>query len=191
MTSVIHYMMQTDRNAEPTSPIEPLEVRIVDSYTAEDRKELVGLEEDPSQTRVYQLDWRPTERHILVFQRGKRVCHVGLVHQTIEVHGNPIVVAGIGGVLARPECRGHGYCRIAIEAAEAFVLSQRSASFILLFCRPAMQSLYEHLGWTNVSSPVWVEQAQGDVVLPIPAMVKCLVAENWPEGVVRLRSRPW
>jgi predicted acetyltransferase len=183
--------MQTDGKVEPASLTESVEVRIVDCYTAEDRTELAGMEEDPSQTRVFQLQWRPTEKHVLVVERGKKVCHVGLVQQTVEVQGNPVVVAGIGGVLARSECRGRGYCRIAMEAAEAFVLRQRCAKFILLFCRPAMQGLYEHLGWTQISSPVWVEQAQGDVVLPIPAMVKCLVAQNWQEGEVRLRSRPW
>jgi predicted acetyltransferase len=188
---VMSSLMQTDGNVEPSRLMESLEVRIVDSYTAEDRRELAGMEEDPSQTRRYQLQWRPTEKHVLVVERGQKVCHVGLVQQTVEVQGNPIVVAGIGGVLARPESRGGGYCRIAMEAAEASVLRQQSAKFILLFCRPAMQSLYEHLAWTRVSSPVWIEQAQGDVVLPIPAMVKCLVAQNWPADEVRLRSRPW
>jgi predicted GNAT family N-acyltransferase len=191
MTSAMGNTMQANRNLEPSGPMESLEVRIVDSYTAEDRSELAGTEEEPSQTRVYQLQWRPTEKHVLVVERGSKVCHVGLVHQTIEVHGNPIVIAGIGGVLVRPDCRGRGYCRIAMEAAEASVLNQRSASFVLLFCRSAMQGLYEHLGWTKILSCVWVEQAQGDVVLPIPAMVKCLKAQNWPEGEVRLRSRPW
>jgi hypothetical protein len=63
--------------------------------------------------------------------------------------------------------------------------------FILLFCRPALQSLYEHWGWTKVSSPVWAEQARGNVLLPIVSMVKCLGPEQWPSGEIRLASRPW
>jgi hypothetical protein len=89
------------------------------------------------------------------------------------------------------ECRGRGYCRIAMEAAEAFASSQMGVNFLLLFCRPALQSFYEHLGWTNVATPVWAEQAEGTVLLPLISMVKCLGAERWPMGEVRLGSRPW
>jgi hypothetical protein len=78
-----------------------------------------------------------------------------------------------------------------MEAAEAFALSQMAVNFILLFCRPALQSFYGHLGWARVLSPVWVEQEQGNVLLPLVAMGECLGAEQWPEGEVHLRSRPW
>jgi predicted GNAT family N-acyltransferase len=184
-------MMEIGGQPESFRPREPLEVQIVDSYSAADRSDLAGEEKDPSETSVYQLQWRPTEKHVLVVQGGKTVCHVGLVGQTVEVQENSVSIAGVGGVLARRECRGRGYCRIAMEAAEAFALSQMAVNFILLFCRPALQSFYEHLGWVKVSSPVWVEQDQGKVLLPIVSMVKRLGAKQWPEGDVRLGSRPW
>jgi predicted GNAT family N-acyltransferase len=176
---------------ESSSSGECLEVQVVDSYSAADRSGLAGGEKDPSQTSAYQLQWRPTEKHVFVVKEGATVCHVGLVGQTVEVQGKSVSVAGIGGVLARRECRGRGYCRIAMEAAEAFASSQMGVNFLLLFCRPALQSFYEHLGWANVASPVWVEQAQGIVLLPLISMVKCLGAERWPMGEVRLGSRPW
>jgi predicted GNAT family N-acyltransferase len=184
-------MMETGRQPESSRSRKPIEVQIVESYSAADRSDLARGEKDPSQTSAYQLQWRPTETHVLVVEGGRTVCHVGIVGQTVEVQGNPVSIAGIGGVLARRGCRGRGYCRIAMEAAEAFALSQMAVNFILLFCRPALQSLYEHLGWVKVASPVWVEQAQGDVLLPLVSMVKCLKAEQWAKGEVRLASRPW
>jgi hypothetical protein len=108
---------------------EPLEVQIVESYSAADRNDLAGGEKDPSQTSAYQLQWRPTEKQVLVVEGRKRVCHVGLVRHTVEVQGNLVSVAGIGGVLARCECRGRGYCRIAMEAAEAFALRPDGREF--------------------------------------------------------------
>jgi len=66
-----------------------------------------------------------------------------------------------------------------------------SLKFILLFCRPALQSLYEHWSWTKASGPVWAEQARGNVLLPIVSMVKCWGSEQWPSGEIRLASRPW
>jgi predicted GNAT family N-acyltransferase len=168
-----------------------IEVRIVESYSAADRSALAGEEIDPSQTSAYALQWRPTETHVLVVAAGKTVCHVGLVGQTVEVQGNPVSIAGIGGVLVRRESRGRGYCRMAMGAAETFASGQLRVKFILLFCRPALQGLYEHLGWTKVSSPVWAEQARGNVLLPIVSMVKRLGPEQWPGGEIRLGSRPW
>lgn len=183
--------MQIDDEPESSRPRGPLEIQILEAYSAADRNDLAGGERDPSQTSAYGLQWRPTEKHFFVVKVGKKVCHVGLVGQTVEVQRRPVAVAGIGGVLARHGYRGRGYCRIAMEAAEAFVLREMSLHFILLFCRPAVQGLYEHLGWVKASSPVWVEQAQGTVLLPLVSMVKCLGAERWPEGEVRLGSRPW
>lgn len=191
MLSGLEGMTEIRGQPQSLGPKEPLEVQIVESYSAADRNALAGGEKDPSQTIAYQLQWRPTEKHVFVVEGRKTVCHVGLIRQTVEVQGNPVSVAGIGGVLVRRECRGRGYCRIAMEAAEAFALSQMTVNFILLFCRPALQCFYEHLGWMRVSSTVWVEQVQGDVVLPIVSMAKCLGAEHWPEGEVRLGSRPW
>ena len=74
---------------------EPLEVQIVESYSAADRNDLAGGQKDPSQTSAYQLQWRPMEKHVLVVEGRKRVCHVGLVRQTVEVQGNLVSVAGI------------------------------------------------------------------------------------------------
>jgi GNAT superfamily N-acetyltransferase len=168
-----------------------LEIQISDSYSPAEKNDLAGGEPDPSETHPYALQWRPTEKHIFIAEGGMRICHVGLVCETVEVNGNPVAVAGIGGVLARREYRGRGYSRLAIEAAEDFVRREMAVKFILLFCRPALQSLYEHLGWATVFSPVWVEQPNGSVLLPIVSMVKCLGAEQWPNGDVRLASRPW
>jgi len=175
------------------SPTPPghVEVRVVDSFSRADRSELAGGEEDPSLTSAYQLQWRPTEKHVLILEGKRMVCHVGLVKHTVAVGGNPVPVAGIGGVLTRPECRGRGYARVAMEAAEAFALSQMGVDFMLLFCRPALESWYQHLGWAKVSSAVWIDQQQGTIVQPLVSMVRCLGAKPWPQGKVRLGCLPW
>jgi GNAT superfamily N-acetyltransferase len=94
---------------------------ITDSYSAAEKNDLAGGEVDPSQTRAYALQWRPTEKHIFIVAGEKKLCHVGRVCETVEVYGHRIAVAGIGGVLVRHECRGRGYSRLAIEAAEDFM----------------------------------------------------------------------
>jgi aminoglycoside 2'-N-acetyltransferase I len=177
--------------SQSSMPPAPIEVRVVESYSEADRSDLASGEKDPSQTRAYQLQWRPTEKHVLIVEGGRKVCHVGLVKHTVAVEEHPVPVAGIGGVLTRPECRGLGYGRMAMAAAEAFALSQMGVDFMLLFCRPALQRWYEGLGWVKVSSSVWVEQEQGPIVQPLVSMVRCLGAKQWPQGEVRLGCLPW
>jgi len=169
----------------------PIELSVVEFYSAADRSELAGGEKDPSQTSVYQLQWRPTEKHVLIVEGGKKVCHVGLLKHTVAVAGQTVPVAGIGGVLTRPECRGLGYGRMAMKAAEDFALSRMDVDFMLLFCRPALQCWYEGLGWVKVSSSVWVEQSQGTIVQPLVWMVRCLGTKQWPQGEVQLGCLPW
>jgi len=178
---------------QPQSPMPPapIEVRVVESYSEADRRELAGGEEDPSQTSAYQLQWRPTEKHVLTVEGGRMVCHVGLLKHSVTVEGHLVAIAGIGGVLTRPECRGRGYGRMAMREAEAFALSQMGVEFMLLFCRPALQCWYEGLGWIKVSGTVWVEQEQGPIVQPLVPMVRCLGAKQWPLGEVRVGCLPW
>jgi len=172
-------------------PPAPIEVRVVESYSEADRRELAGGEEDPSQTSAYQLQWRPTEKHVLIVEGGRKICHVGLVKQSVAIGGQAVPVAGIGGVLTRPECRGRGYARIAMKAAEDFAKSQMGVEYMLLFCRPVLESWYAGLGWVKVSSAVWIEQERGAIVQPLVSMARCLGAKQWPLGEVRVGCPPW
>jgi aminoglycoside 2'-N-acetyltransferase I len=172
--------------AQPT-----IEIEISDSYPLEVKRELAGGEEDPSHTHGYNLSWRPTEMHVYVSADGTKMCHVGLVRQTIQVSGAPLDIAGVGGVLVRSGVRGHGYGRIAMEAAEAFAAREWNVTFMLLFCREALRSWYDALGWRKVLGATWADQPAGSVVLPLESMWKSLNASQWPTGDVHLHSRPW
>lgn len=78
-------MIEIGGQPESSTPREPLAIQIVESYSVADRDDLAGGEKDPSQTSSYQLQWRPTEKHVFVVEAGKRICHVGVVQQIVEV----------------------------------------------------------------------------------------------------------
>ncbi len=119
------------------------------------------------------------------------MCHVGLVRQTVEVSGASFEVAGVGGVLARSGERGHGYGRVAMEAAEAFVSREWKIGLMLLFCREPLRPWYDALGWRRVLGATWAEQPNGPIVLPLESMWKSLSGARWPDGDVHLHSQPW
>src|SRR5260370_5357091 len=168
----------------------PYEIRITDSYSPAERNGLAGREADPSQTACYQLQWRPTERNLCLFEEGKRAGHLGLLRHTVEVRGVSISIAGFGALLVRKACRGRGYAHAVMQRAESIARDKMGVNFVVFFCRPALQKLYENMGWKEISDPVWIEQPQGRVLMPAVSMVKSLSSESWPEGEVQLCSRP-
>jgi GNAT superfamily N-acetyltransferase len=172
-------------------PESPIEIEVAASYPPEIKLDLADGDDDPSRTHDYKLSWRPTETHIFVSAEGRKMCHVGLVRQVVEVSGVSVDVAGVGGVLVRSGERGHGYGRAAMDAAEEFVTREWKSGFMLLFCREALRSWYDALGWRKVLGATWAEQPSGSVVLPLESMWKSLSGARWPAGDVHLRSRPW
>jgi GNAT superfamily N-acetyltransferase len=193
---------EQSESLEPSAPSEPSNtsdlsssadssIEISDSYLPEVKRDLAGGDEDPSRTHGYNLSWRPTETHIFVSAEGRKMCHVGLVRHTVEVSGVSLDVAGVGGVLVRSGERGHGYGRIAMDAAEAFAVREWGVGFMLLFCREAVRPWYDALGWRKVLGATWAEQPSGSIVLPLDSMWKSLNGARWPDGDVYMRSRPW
>lgn len=152
---------------------------------------LAGGESDPAQTAGYNLQWQPKTQHVFILENGVAVAHAGLVKHTVAVGEGRVTVAGIGGVLTRPDCRGRGLGQMAMQKAEEFAQQDLMANFGLLFCRPEMQAWYGRLGWSPVAEPVWFDQPEGTTRAPLPVMVKCFGREKWPGGTVRLGCYPW
>jgi GNAT superfamily N-acetyltransferase len=182
----------SDESSASPGLVEPsIEIEIAASYPLEVKLDLADGDDDPSRTHDYKLSWRPTETHIFVSAEGRKMCHVGLVRHSVKVRGVSVDVAGVGGVLVRSGERGNGYGRAAMDAAEAFVAREWKAEFMLLFCREALRSWYDALGWRKVLAATWAEQPNGAVVLPLESMWKSLSGARWPDGDVYLHSRPW
>ncbi len=185
---------QENRSAASDDVVRPeplIDLEVSASYPLDIKRDLAGGEEDPSRTHGYNLSWRPTETHVFVSVNGIKMCHVGLVRQTIQISGASLDIAGIGGVLVRSGERGHGYGRAAMDAAAAFAAREWKVEFMLLFCREAVRPWYDALGWRRVLAATWAEQPTGPIVLPLESMWKSLSAAQWPAGDVHLHSQPW
>ena len=83
--------------------LDRIEIRIVENYSAQDRLSLAGGDCDPAQTASYHLQWQSKAQHVLILENGIAVSHAGLVKQIVVVDGRFVAVAGIGGVLTRPD----------------------------------------------------------------------------------------
>jgi GNAT superfamily N-acetyltransferase len=168
-----------------------IEIRIVESYSATDRLSLAGGESDPNQTASFGLIWQPKTLHVLIVEDGITVAHAGIIERTVTVGDHSVPVAGIGGVLTRPDCRGKGFGQMAVQKAEEHVRQHKDANFGLLFCRDAIQQWYGRLGWSPIVDPVWIDQPERTIRAPLTVMSKCFGEESWPGGTVRLGCLPW
>jgi GNAT superfamily N-acetyltransferase len=128
-------------------------------------------------------------------RRTALICGAGTSAYEVKISGEQIWVAGVGSVLTHKEYRGQGFGRAGLRAAEEFVLKEWGIDFMLLFCRPALEKWYGCLGWFRIDAPVWIEQDQGEdqgeILAPLPTLVKMLSPKPWPKSAVYLRSLPW
>jgi GNAT superfamily N-acetyltransferase len=164
---------------------------IRDRYADEERSALADGDANPSRTREYGLLWQPTERHVMVYRDSMLVAHVGLLRRTVAVGGMGVTVAGFGGVLTHARHRGLGLGHFAMREAEKYARTVLLADFGMLFCREALLPWYGAMNWTRLDGSVWVEQAAGEIRMPLPCMVNTFGAAPWPGGEVRLGCYPW
>jgi aminoglycoside 2'-N-acetyltransferase I len=165
-------------------------IELARSISAEDAAEIAGWGRDPAGVGFLNLVWRPKEQHVLVRAGGQLVSRAGLLKHPLSLSGRSRTVAGVGGVVTRPDSRRRGYARTALTRAHDTMCGDWSVDFGLLFCLPVLESFYRRLGWWAVD-PVILDQPTGAVVAPLLTMVHTCRSLSWPSREVKLASLPW
>jgi len=174
-----------------TVPHTAREIIETDTLTPERRQHLFYFEPDVFCLASFNLQWEPKVRFFHVYDAGELVANAGVVGRTVDVAGTAVRVAGIGGVVCRPEARGRGHPTAAVATALAHGATVMGAEFGMLFCLPRLVPFYGRTGWERLAAPVWIQQPAGTVRSPLEVMVKPLSGRPWPGGEVRLNGRPW
>ncbi|MFV6028809.1 GNAT family N-acetyltransferase [Streptomyces sp. NPDC056264] len=157
---------------------------------AYDRSEIFGDAADPFGVDAWGLVWLPKEHHFGIRADGRLLAHAGLLVLPLSVGGSRMDVVGLGGVAVAPDQRGRGLAARVVGGALQHARTLGPA-FALLFCRPDVSGLYARLGWNEVADEVRVEQPDGPAPMPLRTMWFPLQeGSRWPEGPVRLHSRP-
>ena len=167
------------------------DIRPTDSITPEARERLFQFEPDVFSLDTFDLEWAPKGRFFHVYVAGELVASAGVLARTVDVAGTPVTVAGIGGVVCRPEARGQGHATAAVAAALTHGVESMGADFGMLFCLPKLVPFYARTGWQRLAAPVLIEQSKGKVPSPLEVMVKPADGGRWPAGNVDINGRPW
>lgn len=124
---------------------------------------------------------------------GRFIAGLCVVERTISVGGKTVKTAGIGNVCTHPDFRGRGI----IDRIMALALEEartRNLEAGLLFCKPALEKVYNRMGWKRLDARVILDDGAGnqippkeqDIVMTIPLLV-----ESFPDGPVNLNGRDW
>lgn len=131
-------------------------------------------------------------RRILVKLGGDVVATAGAIWRTARLDDQPVKLAGIGGVMTRPDLERRGLGRAAVEAAVRLLARDQSPDFGVLFCEEKNVGFYQKLGWTRFEGVVQVEQPSGRIVYDImPTMVAPLRTAAPKSGSLDLAGLPW
>lgn len=166
-------------------------IRVVKEFTDEDRQRLFGWGENIFGLEDNKYVWRPKDLHVILDVEGKAASHVGLIEHTVSVAGQPVRVAGIGGVATNDEMHGRGYAQKAMRFAEKLMCEDLHVEFGLLFCLDRLKPFYERQNWQLVQDPVEFDQPSGKMLSPLNVMVLPCTERSWPQGAVDLLSLPW
>jgi predicted N-acetyltransferase YhbS len=160
---------------------------------AEGWAQLADGEDSPFGAVGESLSWGLKERRVALRDDDGRIVASAawvLVPVAVEGHGE-FQVVGVGGVMVTHTRRGEGlFWRVVEPALErAAALGPERA---MLFCRPELQVLYTRLGFQAIEAPVWADQPDGRIEMPMAAMWRPLrEGVTWPPGRVDVRGLPF
>ncbi len=138
------------------------------------------------------LIYRDKDRHLaLRSPDGRFAAAIGLAVVTVEIVGHePFEVVGVGSLIVKREQRGRGLGR-SLSAAARAVMADIGPERAMLFCEPRAIALNRRRGYTPIDAPVLVDQPEGRMVMPIPAMWRPIRPCAWPSGPVDVHGLPF
>jgi predicted GNAT family N-acyltransferase len=155
--------------------------------------ELIAGEHAPFGSVGEQMAWREKTRNVGVREDdGRLVAAAGVVLAEVKVGQEPsFQVAGLGGLIVTRSARGGGLARLLVVRLLE-IAGELRVERAMLFCRPELTSLYAQFGFITIEAPVWVDQPEGRVEMPMSAMWSALARDaGWPPGRVDLLGEPF
>jgi hypothetical protein len=155
------------------------------------RAQLSEGEADPSGIAGAGLTFAPKEHFVIAFAGEQALASAGWLARDVRVDGDSVAAAALGGVLVRASCRGRGLSRVVSSEAMSGAARAGRTHGILL-CKPQVEPLWAHLGWTEIRSQVTFTDLDGEPRRwPLAAMVRPLRDQPWPSGDVDLAGLPF
>jgi predicted GNAT family N-acyltransferase len=160
----------------------------------DDWAELQDGEHEPFGPVGARLAWRPKDRHIgLREPDGRLVAVAGAVIATVEVErAGSFDLVGLGSLIVTRSHRRSGLMSKVVEPLLRLAEGM-GPDRGMIFCRPDLVALYRQIAFIEITAPVWADQPDGRIEMPLAAMWRALHegAEEWPPGRVDVHGLPF
>jgi predicted GNAT family N-acyltransferase len=163
------------------------------ALSEQDWAELIAGEQEPWGATGEELQWRDKDRHVgLRTPDGSMAAAGGAVIVEVDVEAvGGFDVVGIGGVFVTGSLRGQGLTGRLLPMLMGMAETM-GPDRAMLFCRPELVGLYARHGFAEIAAPVWADQPDGRIMMPMRAMWRALrPATAWPPGRVDVRGLPF
>jgi predicted GNAT family N-acyltransferase len=164
------------------------------ALTEADWADLLAGEQDAFGPIGAGLAWRPKDRHVaLRADDGRLVAAAGVVVAAVEVaRVERFDVVGVGSLIVTRALRGQGLMSSLFGPLWELVRSA-GPERAMLFCRRELVAFYHRrLAFAEIAAPVWADQPQGRVRMPLAAMWRAVHdGVRWPAGRVDVRGLPF
>ena len=162
-----------------------------DAITAMDR--VVEWAPEPVPEVLHGLRWSPDPGwRVLAWDDGVLVSHAAIFVRELKADGQPVWVAGLGGVMTSSARQGQGFGTAVVRRMAEFVLAELDVAFMLLLCHPHRVSFYTRLGWEELSVTVWCEWPTGRGKLPyLHCMGQPVRPGTLPHREIDFCGLPW
>jgi hypothetical protein len=154
---------------------------------------LTGREPDAFGDRCAGVVWRPKDRHVGVRDDdGKLAAVGGVTVGAVSVSGGePFPVVGFGGLIVRRDFRGSGLMTPLMDRMVA-IGDELGPDLAMIFCEESLVPVYVGRGYTAIDGEVHVDQPDGRITMPIPALWRPIrPGPPWPAGPVEVDGLPF
>lgn len=140
----------------------------------------------------HDVAWSQAESWVLAYRGDMLVSSAGIHRRTGAVHGEPALIAGIGGVKTHPDHQGQGLASAVMEAACAAIDSKIAPDFSLICVETHNRAFYAKRGWRLFEGRVIAEQHGARVDFRDKGTMLRGGAMPTPvAGTIDLMGRPW
>jgi aminoglycoside 2'-N-acetyltransferase I len=122
---------------------------------------------------------------------GRLVTQFGVLNRIIQVNGQKLSIAGIGGVATHPDFQRRGFAANLLQAGSDQMRRLGGYDFAMLYCDPKLIPYYAKSGYRQVLNSIYILQHGQRVLFEDHQMVLPLSGKPWPEGDVDVNGPPW
>lgn len=143
-------------------------------------------------SEFHDVDWSHAELWVLGYVGDQLVVSAGIHRRQVHWDGQPVCMAGIGGVKTHPEYQENGYASSILEECQVAITEEIAPDFSMIFVETHNRPFYEKRGWRVFDGKVLVEQHGNQGLFPDRGtMVRDGTTAAPHSGVIDLKGKPW